>query len=223
MNRKLSIVIIAIILLVLAACATAPVEPNMAGPTPNETMETMETMETKETAVPAPNILREEAEAQHNAISENEEATTPETFTLHQIEEALKPQLDFAGERSVDWEVVSATKVGINPAGTMEWLEPAGTHVDIGGSVRYEVKIKWADEPNYPEAEYVWDHEAMSKQADQYFLDNPDADLSDVDLYGEGGPWEIILVRNPILGTTEVSRWDFFIVDGNPELVFVVC
>ena len=156
-----------------------------------------------------------------NASPLASESENDNAFTLQQITEALTPQLDFGQERPIDWEVISAERVGINPEGTASWFEPAGQYVDISGSVRYRVTIKWADEPNYPEAEYVLDYDAMNAQAGQYFRDNPD--VAGGVPTGDDGPLYFIWMRNPQLGTTQVSEWDFFIVDGKPELVFVVC
>ena len=146
---------------------------------------------------------------------------TPE-FTLQQIEEALTPQLDFGHLRPIDWEVVAAERIGVNPEGTMVPFEPGGIDVDISGSVRYRVTVQWAEEPNDPEALYVWDHGAMNRQAEQFFIDNPDHP-GGVGM-GEGEPLDIIWMPNPLLGSTEVREWDFFIrEDGAPELTLVFC
>ena len=162
------------------------------------------------------------------ADSATEEAPEPlaeaeeiASFTLQQIEEALKPQLDFAGERLIDWELISAERIGINPPGTTVPPEPAGPHFDVSGAVRYRVTVRWAEEANCPEAGYVWDHAAMDRQAEQFFLENPD--IAGGVIVGEGGPLDIFWMRNPKLGTTEVRYWDFFVVEGRPELAFVVC
>ena len=165
----------------LAACVEAPEQEETAPPAEAEIPAAEEVPE----ADPSTEAETEEAETSSDPQSEvEEEITAPAAFRLQQIEEALTPQLDFGGERLLDWEVVSAERVGVNPAGTMVFFEPAGQYIDISDSVRYSVTVRWADEPNYPG--YFWDDD-------------------------------------PRLGTTETRYWDFFTVDGKPELVFVVC
>ena len=136
---------------------------------PEEAEETEEPEDTEEAPAPP---------------SETQEAAVPASFTLQQIEKALTPQMDFGGERHIDWEVLSAERVGINPPGTTVFFEPAGQYIDISNSVRYSVTVRWADTPIFPGL--YWDDDIR-------------------------------------LGKTETRDWNFFIVGGEPELVFLVC
>ena len=184
-TRKLFALLLAMLCLIglLAACTEAPAEPEEA---------TIYVAQAEAPAQPEEEasvyIIQTEAPA-------SEEAPEPGTWTLQQIEEALKPQLDFGGERWIDWEVISAERIGVNPEGTTMWIEAGQSYKDISGSVRYRVTVQRADELNYP-TEHL--------------------------LYMFGGTLETFL--NALLGRTETQEWDFFIrEDGSPELVFVSC